>query len=195
MFENELKFMLEKEEYSDAISILDNNFTKKCFTHTNYYYDTQDHDFYKNNILFRVRVTDDGNMALQIKLPIKRDGPLRVKKEYVKPIDKLPAYFDLEDMEFSKMFNHTGLVKVVGMLITERRLYKANEGIHISLDKNKYLGKEDYELEIEYEENCREEALNLVNGMLSGYTSKPSQAGKRNRFYLVDNETQSIKIT
>lgn len=189
MIEYEYKYMLDRKEYLSAVNILNKKYHEKIFIQTNYYYDTQDFKLHKNNIVFRVRVTGS-QKRLQIKLPIIREGPLRVKNEYVTPIFQLPPCFDLEDMEFNKIIKYTGIIKVIGKLTTERRLYEVNEGIQISLDKNTYLGKVDYELEVEFEENYKEETLKLINDLPFKYILKPSPAGKRNRFFIAASELQ-----
>lgn len=179
MLEQEYKRMLTKEQY-DLIKA--NYRFDDEIIQTNFYYDTPDFRMIKNGFTVRVREINEEKLFLQIKkkLASKIDG-VRVRSEFEKEIDNLPKEIDFLTVENlirqTLKINFTKLEEI-GFLITERSVLKTSN-CEIALDKNTYLGKTDYELEIEFEDN-HFEALQFLKklGMDCGNTAM----GKNKRF-------------
>ena len=62
----------------------------------------------------------------------------------------IPEYISYKDLRDIWKEYSLGDVKLVGFLVTDRKIIKRN-GAEIAVDKNMYEGKTDFEVEIEYE--------------------------------------------
>ncbi|MCR4944521.1 MAG: CYTH domain-containing protein, partial [Clostridium sp.] len=93
---------------------------------------------------------------------LEEDEDLKIKDELTIDLSKKEAEDILENKEIKKyihLFEDKAEVLneiadkliVIGNLSTERKNYFINEEAMISLDKSRYLGKEDYEIELETE--------------------------------------------
>ncbi|WP_090014870.1 CYTH domain-containing protein [Clostridium sp. DSM 8431] len=93
---------------------------------------------------------------------LEEDEDLKIKDELTIDLSKKEAEDILENKEIKKyihLFEDKAEVLneiadkliVIGNLSTERTNYFINEEAMISLDKSRYLGKEDYEIELETE--------------------------------------------
>lgn len=107
-------------------------------TQTNYYYDTDDLRYNSNNITLRIREKNGEFVAT-------------VKKHYAEPQN-----YSTEETADCRDENDAGLfkdydAKLKGKLVTERCVSEPESGIKIMLDRNRYLGKCDHEIEFEYE--------------------------------------------
>lgn len=103
----------------------------------------------KPNITIRIRCIKE-QMFLQIKVKRKQRGETRISHEYEKKIDMIPEYISYKDLRDIWKEYSLGDVKLVGFLVTDRKIIKRN-GAEIAVDKNMYEGKTDFEVEIEYE--------------------------------------------
>ena len=174
MLEKELKFTLTQEEYGkiEAMFSWDSQFTQ-----INTYYNDRDRLLEKNGITFRIRTKNDINM-LQIKKHIKTENALNISEETEEKIADIPKSFPSE-----KVFGLTGIKTdafCIGSLRTLRHTLMYDVFTGICLDKNNYLGTEDYELEIEY---TKELPANLLDKFKNaGISLNTSASGKRTRF-------------
>lgn len=159
MLEKELKVLLNKEQYD----LLLRQFNwDEIRTQTNFYYTDKENNSKNQGITIRVRQSND-KIVLQIKIPIDHheQGALHFNREYETELNEVP-----EEIEGTFLSNLCSIplpnVSKVGYLITERYIYNWNDDIEISLDKNKYLNVEDYEIEIEYKENIDPAILDIL---------------------------------
>lgn len=82
MMEKEYKVILNYKEYKELLKSFNLN---KNYCQVNYYFDTKDSYCKLNNITIRIRKKED-QYYLQVKVPIKYDNALHIKKEYEKNI-------------------------------------------------------------------------------------------------------------
>lgn len=178
MIENELKFILTKEQYYKAKDGIKWN---EIIEQVNYYYTDNENE----NITIRVREKND-KYYLQVKIPLSEDKGIHIKKEFTKEIFEIPSIItatELSELAGEKINN----ASYIGKLKTTRLKKKINQA-ELCLDKNEYLGITDYEIEIEYlDVKSREEclaqiqrcALSLDNTKVSGKYTRFKQARKR----------------
>jgi uncharacterized protein YjbK len=174
MVEIEYKYELSREQFLHICS----RFTwDEISEMDNYYYDDQKLTLYSKDITIRVRKLNN-KIILESKLPESKsdDGVIRISKERSCELSCVPNFLDQ-----SIVFQMTDLildgVENVGKLKTTRRRKKL-ENLTIFADMCKYLGKIDYELELEIENGDYITDIDSLTG-LSGL--KPSD-GKRSRF-------------
>lgn len=178
MIENELKFIITKEQYYKA---QDRIKWDEIIEQVNYYYTDNENE----NITIRVREKRD-KYYLQVKIPLSEDKGIHIKKEFTKEIFDIPPIIlgtELSELTGEKINN----ASYIGKLKTTRLRKKINQA-ELCLDKNEYLGITDYEVEIEYlDVKSREEclaqiqlcALSLENTKVSGKYTRFKQARKR----------------
>lgn len=151
MKEREYKWLLTKyevlclDEFIERLPVMEE---KKQF-HINYYFDTADLSFHAQDITVRIR--QSGN---SLKGTVKQhtfDGIHSESSEYDFPVQRLPGTVCLQGKKLS----------LLGQLLTQRRVYSVSGGMTLYIDKNMYLGKTDYEMELEYEENSASAAERL----------------------------------
>lgn len=143
MVENEFKLMLTEQQYTKLYSMYG---WDKEYTQTNYYFDTPSLDLINSHITCRVRFVE-GEYFLQMKLP---NGAQHSRLELEHHLgDALP--FKLSSAELNELSGKTDMpdVKLIGELTTFRSI-KRFKGAEIDLDRSRYFGKTDYELEIEF---------------------------------------------
>lgn len=156
MIENELKVMLSLEEYTKIL----NHFMPdvEISMHTNYYYDTSDLKMDRYGITCRIRKNSKGYTAT-VKNHLLKKRFMSTEREIL-----LGNIFD------DKCFTRFNLI-LFGCMKTERAVVVSNN-LKLMLDKNTYLDCTDYELEIEYFNNCEGEAqlhLENINYILLAY--------------------------
>ena len=149
------KIMLEHEQKylvskSDFDRILSQFHGGVSKTQINHYYDTADFCYRKSNTTIRVR-----------------DG-VCVKKEHLSGGESVETVIDLPD----------DLI-CYGSLTTFRTSFLF-ERLKIEFDQSEYLDVADYEIEIEYDENSKQQALELADKL--GLTDK-NTTSKSERFF------------
>lgn len=170
--EKEIKVLLTKEEYERIQSLFS---FEKPYVQSNYYYGHENMD---TRITIRIRKKDD--LKLQIKIPVCINGSLHIKEEYEGTIDEI---YDILPLEKVKKIYDVGVdsdLYLLGKLCTNRRVCTLVPDIEIALDMNEYLGKTDYELEIEYKGEYPTQVVDRLereNIFLKGNTK-----GKKTRF-------------
>lgn len=140
--EYEYKKLLTLKEYKDLILKLSKKYTGDEFVQVNYYYDDNNFTLFNKNETVRVRQKTD-KLSLERKFNKKYSANgKRVCEEKIDTIDNLPMNLLIDYNEYN----------YIGNLVTIRKNYFIDNCI-ISLDANYYLGKVDYELEIESNED------------------------------------------
>lgn len=143
--EKEYKFLLSESTYND----LQKKYNwDKCYTQINYYYDTKDFDLINNGVTCRIRKKQD-SLKLQVKLPdIKNSSDYASRQEIHYSCDGIKDII-LTPSEVKEYTNQSEL-NSIGSLETDRQVFYDKDDIIVFLDKNIYLDKVDYELEIEF---------------------------------------------
>lgn len=190
--EKEVKILLKESEYEKLNSIFK---WDKEFVQKNFYYG--DSNFLNSeDKLATIRVREKNNiLMLQVKIPILKNNSLHIKKEYEKEINYIPKCIsktELEELTGVKTFSD---VFQIGVLSTSRKICSQYENIEICLDKNEYLCKTDYEIEIEYKSEYPENIINIIK-QLNIDTSNDID-GKNTRFIkrmkLLNNCSKNIE--
>ena len=149
MVENEFKLMLTKEQYKKILKMFE---WDEVTEQTNYYFDTRTLELVEEHITCRVRAID-GRYLLQMKLP---NGEEHSRIELERELSELPETISgeiLEEMSGMLLPN----VRRIGALTTIRHI-KHEDGFEIDLDENYYLGRIDYELEVEFTDEAKARA-------------------------------------
>ena len=175
MIEQEIKSIITEFLLFKYKNILDGLTEHSRILQINYYYDTD--DFQLNSIGNTLRIRQKENkLVLQYKYEKQYTGNERTCREYEIEIYKFPQYLSSNDLPCN-IIDSTHY-KFVGSLITERFDYKYAE-TNISLDKSYYLGKCDYEIEIEFQDYKKAES---ILKLLSIEKSEFHEMGKYSRF-------------
>lgn len=158
LLEKELKTLLTKEQFEKLQVKID---IEKHVSQINFYYSDDDGKILRNGCTIRVRGKVD-NLKLEIKIPVGNQGLIHVKNEYEKSIEGVPYKISSQEL-----FHVSGVelpdVTMKGFLITERFICQWDEYTEICLDRNSYLGIEDFELEVEYTgDSIPKELLQLI---------------------------------
>ena len=163
MIEIEKKSLISEAQYKIIVDKISGKSNKKT-TQINYYYDTENYILFNKNETLRIRQINDC-LELQFKHEKKRFNEIRISKEFSKEVNCLPRVILINGLE----------IIFVGTLITER-IRVIFDKFTLFLDKNFYMGKVDYEIEIEAEN---------INGMpkeLLGIEFINNCCGKYTRF-------------
>lgn len=178
MIENELKVMLSTEEYNAILNIPIKSV--KTATQINYYYDTPDFIMTDSRITYRIR-KKNGLYVATIKTHLGNDSFKSDEHETF-----LGETFD------DKCFTDMGLM-LFGCITTERTSIICFDGVEVMLDKNVYLGHTDYEMEIEYQNNCDEKAMLIITDiseLLHKQNVKTNVTEFIDRIYTSKNKSQ-----
>ena len=147
--EIEAKALVDKEEYEKLVRLF-----PQCprYLQTNYYIDTDNRDLAKSGIALRIR-EKVGMLELTLKTPLsqgklEKSAPITFNefaafRDFGQfPKNDLRRFLLMLDFDIEKL-------KILTSLSTER-LDVEYEGGKISIDKNVYSGKTDYEVEFEF---------------------------------------------
>ena len=180
MTKYEKKRLLSRDEYDYLMAYVRQS--QPIVTQVNYYYDTDDLSMYRQNITCRIRLRDRKYRAV-----MKRHTDGSDRSEEI----EMEVYDGIYDNAFTAM----GL-KIQGELVTRRCTVYKSPLCEAVLDKNEYLGKTDYELEIEYEPEHEREATSLLHFFLDKlmqhrcaiahralYTDRRAVPSKSDRFF------------
>lgn len=182
MLENEIKLCLTKDSYYEIKNtfFINNNFQK--ILQINYYYDNKNNDLYKNNITLRIRQIND-QLTLEAKYPLENNGIIKRKEERSIALHTFTNSIDLNNphiKEYIGDISQYGKVTLLGSLVTERYSTHPFPWLKLDLDYSMYLGKVDYELEIEILSGYEEKAKEFYKDLLIKYPL--STSGKIKRF-------------
>lgn len=139
--EHEYKRLLTPEEYMTLLTKLDSIAVCRPYVQVNYYYDDEVFSLNEKGETLRVRQQLD-KLTLERKFHRRysQEGE-RICEEKSEPIQRLPAKISIGNQEY----------RYIGNLVTTRRDYTIGKNI-VSLDVSYYLGRVDFELEIESKE-------------------------------------------
>jgi len=137
------------------------------YTQTNYYIDNESRELAKEGIALRVR-EKNGSYEMTLKTPLSqglleknqalsKEQFLAYKEQGVFPKCDLVRFLTMLGFDVSKL-------KILTYLTTERIDVEVNDGL-LSIDKNVYSGKTDYEVEFEY--NNMEGAKHILKSLLA----------------------------
>lgn len=153
MLERESKKIISLKEY-DRINQLVK--WEKDYMQINYYFDTEDFQLAYKGITCRVR-EKNSFLYFQIKYPDSSDNclaRLREEKEYrIDCIEETIPYDIYEKAHIENYVSNFSDIKLRGSMITYRKECDIGSGAVLFLDKNIYLDKLDYEIELEYGAN------------------------------------------
>lgn len=163
MTELEKKLLLTEDEYNylmEHLGFEGSLIQKPITTQINYYFDTDDFSMDRQNTTCRIRFKNGKYKATMKKH--SSDGDQSTETE-----------MEIRNGLKNNAFTDMGL-KLQGELITERCIILQDGICEVALDKNKYLGCTDFELEVEYLPMFEHHADRVLGILMS---------------YLVDNTT------
>lgn len=188
--EIEFKQLLSKANYQD---IYDKYFLdEKAFSQTNYYIDTLNFDLKSHQSVLRIRVKNNAyEMTLKVPAEIgllEYNFETNIEPKLNKQIESQDLPEDILDQLLNMGIDIDSLI-ILGDLTTER-IEKEIDGNLLVLDKNRYLGFEDFELE--YEVDDYNEGLIQFKSILNQFNIKhemPNNKVQRffNRKYKLSN--------
>ena len=158
MLEYEKKVLITENEYDAIVNTWCNGIKPKI--QINYYFDTDDLYMNKKGITCRIRAKDG-----KYKTTVKNHNTVR---------NDCSMEIDLceQNKLDTKFFDALGLCHQ-GELVTERIVMYKDSFCEMVIDRNTYLGHTDFEIEVEYSEDCEQVAdylLMTVAKMLVNYT-------------------------
>lgn len=152
MIEYEKKLLLTKEEYDEILRMKTDTISSKF--QINYYFDTNDYKMNSIGTTYRIRLKN-GKFEATIKQHNENNSFLSVENTlYVK------NEFDMS------LFESLGL-HLQGSLLTERTIIFKNEFCEMMLDYNIYLNTHDFELEIEFNADYEDYAMQHLEKVAS----------------------------
>lgn len=150
MLEYEKKAMLTGNEYIALVMMMCKY--APVVPQTNYYFDTEDYSMNQKGITYRIRAKE-GIFKTTVKIHCTDNPDCSMEEELAVQTEfKLNA------------FDKLGL-RYQGELLTERIVMYRNSFCKMVLDRNSYLGKTDFELEVEYLDGYEDEALRLLQNI------------------------------
>lgn len=169
MIEKEIKVLLSEKQYNKLKDCFE---WEDGFTQINYYYESND------GITIRIREQD--NLKLQVKIPRQIKSSLHIKDEYEMQIDKIYEIISSELLKKITNYEFGYDRKIIGKLKTERKICRKYRNVEICLDKNDYLDMVDYEIEVEYTNDYPVEVIEKIKKL--GINCEEYSRGKNKRF-------------
>lgn len=170
MKEYEMKFLVEEEKFYSLLQTITTRYQDAPViqkTQNNYYYDTPDLELKKQKITMRVRETD-GQYLLQEK---RHGGAGSFQSdEREKALSALP---------FSLVWQGR-VLDLQGKLETKRISIPLSDGLRADFDSNHYLGRSDYEIELEFSPAYYHQASRLAAHLS---LDQPNPLSKSERFF------------
>lgn len=146
MIEKEYKYLISEEKFLKFRKKLN---CKNILVQENFYFDTKNLDYFKENITIRIRKKE--NLQLQIKRKLRREMYIESIEEYHDLKFKvIPYNLDLNKYSSHIVLSNLSKVKLLGNLRTERYVSHYKDAV-ICLDKNYYGNSIDFELELEFQ--------------------------------------------
>jgi uncharacterized protein YjbK len=175
MIEREKKMLISKEDYErlmERYGRANDSHLKPIAKQVNYYFDTDDFLMNSQNTTCRIR--------------LKNDKYIATLKQHTKGSDlSTETNMKIFDGLTDNAFTAVGL-KLQGELITYRCVIFRDDHCEVALDKNEYLGCEDYELEVEYDNMFAQDAERIIKeiaGLLNIETPSNTPLSKSTRFF------------
>lgn len=148
MVEKEVKLLLDENDYFALLAQFE---WHERLVQVNHYYVDNLYALVREKISVRVRSVNNC-LFLQIKQPIHIDDALHIKEEYEESIASIPSIITSDKLH-SVTGQCFGNAFLIGHLETTRHIFKLSDSVTLFLDKNLYLGKVDYEVEIEFSDD------------------------------------------
>ncbi len=168
--------MLDETAYLELEKMFDWDWVKE---QVNSYYTDPRGELKRNGITLRVRAKDNVN-KIQVKVHKNAGSPLQICEEAEYDTTGIPESFTQEQVK--KMTGLEVPASLLGSLTTLRHSLMYTDGVEICLDKNDYLDKTDYEIEVEY---TKEIPAELTDRLASaGVRFEAASVGKCTRFML-----------
>lgn len=169
--ELEYKRLLTKEIYESVCNWVQQNYCATKRMHINYYYDTPDGTCNGSGITVRIR-QQEANLTGTVKYHGIESFPYQSNEQTFK-VDSLPMYMELGGRWLSLM----------GQMVTERICVPVSDGVELMLDKNFYLGKVDYELEVEFLPEVKSKADAFLQWMEQQFVLQENGKHKSARYF------------
>lgn len=185
MKETEYKFLVDKDVFYRILEAVKNHYTDAEYSEKvqiNYYYDTDEHYLLENHTTLRVRQTEAG-LKLELKEAQQLTGnDFSTCTEHAEKIDSVRSSITLEKGKYAWI-----PFSLQGNLVTQRTSIKPSDSLSIDFDVNFYLGKCDYEIEMEFRDMAEKGTRVLVDklGLLK---YKNTVGGKARRFFKLKAE-------
>ena len=186
MKETEYKFLMDKEKFYEILALIKDRYTDaeyKDVIQINYYYDTDDNYLLSNHTTLRARQTEN-SLRLELKESQQLTGnDYSVANETCMDIEKLKSDITLESGKYAWI-----PFSLQGELVTHRISIRPSDSLSIDFDVNFYLGKCDYEIEMEFKDMAEKGTKVLIDKLdLMKYIN--TVGGKARRFFLYKGET------
>lgn len=173
--ELEFKVMTDRAEFDRCLARLraHTGQSGETYVQVNYYFDSPAFDLSRSHAMLRVR-RKKNSLSLQYKNKRKRIGSMLLCDESEAELGEFPRSVDP-----SRYFPSAPSLEctLLGDLVTNRTDF-AMDGAVVSFDENFYLGKVDFEIEIEGEES----SIVALVGLLSPVGESKKGNGKFSRF-------------
>lgn len=145
MLEREYKRLLTPDEHRLLLRCLSlpTFAAQERLLQVNYYYDMPDGSLNRRGVTVRIRQAGD-RLQGTVKRHRYADGVMHSLEEDF-PVTRLPVRLSCGGQ----------LLVLRGQLVTERRRVRLDRGVELMLDENFYLGRRDFELELEFTEPKR----------------------------------------
>lgn len=147
MYEFEKKLLLTEEEYQVLLMYFGRDLSTE--KQINYYFDTDDYSMNQKGITCRIRYKNGKYRATMKSHQVLSDDC------------SIESDSDVQNGLEKNCFTDMGLT-LQGSLTTERTVVLKNASYEMILDRNRYLGEIDYELEIEYPDGGQHQATQLM---------------------------------
>lgn len=177
MIEHEIKSMVSEDLFLRCQKVLNDLAASKRILHINYYFDTLDFSLYSLGNTLRIRQKDN-ELKIEYKYEKSYTGMVKTCKEYELALQSFLQSLTSEILPDAH--DSIECYSYIGNLITERFNYIYRKAI-VSLDTNYYLGKCDYELEIEFQDYSQAQEILRLLPITNFETSK---MGKYSRFVM-----------
>ena len=176
MLEREMKFLVKKDRFYVLLEQAKQAYPDiqpKEIDQTNYYYDTEDLQLFKQHITLRVR-RKNGKYAIEKKEVQSYEGQVRRATESKYPVAALPESINAAEVGL----DGESVYHLLGQLDTHRIRFTLPDGTNIDFDVSKYFHAVDYEVEIELGENPPTSLIQEVSAYIKGNNA----VGKLERF-------------
>lgn len=181
--EYEFKYLCDRKEFDFYLKKLKGRYRYKCTKQENYYFDTDNWDYFYNGVTVRVRnksgfykltVKDKRNYSE--KNPLSNEYNINVAEDVVVNLLEIGS-LDLADFNLPYIEQHK-VLNLKGVLRTNRLVFVIND-VECCFDVNEYNGIIDYEIEIE---GCLEKIKVFNNYFLAKGLTHNVKGGKYTRF-------------
>lgn len=178
--EYEYKMILTEEEYETVRQWAEANYftVMRSFVQLNYYYDTPSFFFRERGTTLRVR---QSGASLKGTVKTHAEGGAACRsKEKAFPAARLPLQIAYKNE----------IANLQGVLVTERIEIPLRKKLFLMLDRSSYLGRIDYELELEFPRGGRNMAEQFAEELSRTIREKP-RVSKSERFFRALGEIEN----